>query len=576
MAEPHPKPAPEDLAGRAAEPGAPETSSLSRRRRLATVAVACALFALALAPRVAALSTFITWDELFWTRAALKFNRELDGADWRDTYVIGQPGVVTMWLGTIALRARAAASPAGAWDEVLAAGRLKYRDDDQATLRQIAALWRGLPAITALFSSLAIVAAWLLLRRPWGDGPALAGAVLLAVDPFFIAHSRVLALDAVLASLCLLSLCFLARYTEGGRWRDLLPGAALAGLAVVQKVPALGLVAWGAAVVAWTALRSPGLGRAVTLTAAWCGAALLALVAAWPALWVEPLATVGKILATLRTYEGSAYDSMYFLGEAGAPPGPLFYPAVLAYRASPLVGLGLLLLAWRALRREPNLAWRGVAVFAGFSLMYALLLSWPATKFDRYLLPALLPLVVLAGLGWWQGLAELWRRVGFPWRGSWVPAGLAVAGFVLLAGAAPTDYLAWYNPLAEGLRPAAEVLPAGWGEGSGQIVDYLDRQLGADRAAGADAGTVAAEGMASLALARARIVRARGEDCRSADAVVVTAFDRQLGRPVARAFVDAPPLFVARAAGRPAAWIYAGGRPCPPDDAGGQGGAGGG
>jgi hypothetical protein len=566
-----------DAQGAAPGRGAPDTDPAAakdnrRRRWFATAAVAGVLLVLALAPRVLALSRFITWDELFWTRAALKFNREIDGADWRDTYIIGQPGVVTMWLGTLAVRARSTLAPAGAWDEALAAGQLKYRDDDQATLRRLVNLWRGLPLVTALFSSLAIVAAWLLLRGPWGDGPALAGAVLLAVEPFFIAHSRVLALDAVLASLCLLSLACLVRYAAWSRWRDLVPGAALAGLAVVQKVPAIGIVAWGCAVVAWTGLRSQGVGRAVGVALLWSGVALLTAVLAWPALWVEPVETISKIITTLRTYEGSAYDSMYFLGRAGEPPGPQFYPMVLAYRSSPLLAVGLALLAWRALRRDRVVPWRGVGVFAGFSLVFMILLSWPATKFDRYLLPALLPLVVVAGLGWWYGLAALRRRVGFPWRAGWLPVGLAAGGLALLALAAPADYLAWYNPVADLLRPVEEVLPIGWGEGSEQIVRYLDTYLGPDRPTGATSGTVAANGMASLAAAQARIVPAQGEACRTADAVVVTAFDRQLGRPVARAYAEAQPVFVAMAAGRPSAWIYAGGRACPDESAGPDGG----
>jgi 4-amino-4-deoxy-L-arabinose transferase-like glycosyltransferase len=523
---------------------------------VATLAVAVGLFLLALAPRATALSTFVTWDELFWTRASLRFYRELDGQDWRTTYIIGQPGVITMWLMSGALAVRGGLAGDTTRQAILDAGQLRYRDDDVATMHTLLEHWRGLAVATALFAAAAVVLTWWWLRRPWGAGPALAAGVGLALEPFFIAHSRVVALDAVLASLCLLAVVALARYAASGTWRWLAAGAALSGLSTVQKVPAATLVLFGLAVVAVAGWRRGGWRIAASAGLVWCVVAVLAAVVAWPALWVAPVTTLAKVAATLRTYQSEAYDAMFFAGTAGQPPGPWFYPTVFLWRMSPVALIGLALLAWRAVRRDAMVPWATVAVLGGFSLAYWVMLTVPATKFDRYLLPALLPLVALAGLGWWHGLAPLAGHLF--WR-PWLPAGVVlVLGLVQLATVDRPYYLAWYNPFAGGLATARQVLPLGWGEGMDQVTGYLNELPDPS------AKTVAADGFVSLAPSAARLVRAAGDACRTADYVLVYVFDRQLGRPAARAYAAVQPVMTARVGGMPYAWLYPGGRPCGP------------
>jgi hypothetical protein len=98
----------------------------------------------------------------------------------------------------------------------------------------------------------------------------------------------------------------------------------------------------------------------------------------------------------------------------------------------------------------------------------------------------------------------------------------------------------------------------------GAVVRFLnDPPAHSGRSEPSPLSPVAAEGLVSLAEVRGELLRARGEACARAEAVVVTAFDRQLGRPAARAYGEAAPIFVAEVAGRPAAWVYEGGRACP-------------
>jgi hypothetical protein len=99
-----------------------------------------------------------------------------------------------------------------------------------------------------------------------------------------------------------------------------------------------------------------------------------------------------------------------------------------------------------------------------------------AKKFDRYLLPAYLPLNLIAGAGWTVAL-NLARRRGEK-RGALRFLPLA-AGSVILAQALfalpyGPYYLTYYNPLMGGVARAPEVMMIGWGEGADEAGRYLD------------------------------------------------------------------------------------------------------
>ncbi len=607
------------------------------------------IFVLALAPRVGGLARVATWDELFWTHAALRFHTALATAHWSRTYVIGQPGVTPLWVWSGMIAARGVAGgPAERARLVDLGDRLResrYPEDDPALLREVAAVWRGIPLAlgTALATALLTALLAAVLARRWGTATAGLAALRLAWDPYVLAHSRVVALDAILMGLCLLAVALAAEASrDPRRRRTLLAGAAVAGLAMLAKLPGGAALAWGACLVALGAARDawrPGargpaaqgitarsmtaLGRGLARGALWTLVALGIWAAAWPAMWKVPLKTLGKLRDTLITYQQTAYDGMFFLGQAGQPPGPLFYPAVLVWRTLPLtlIGLALLLLAglWTLIRRTLNKrpalhdpqptripsAAPWPLAFLGFALFYGAILSLADSKFERYLLPTLGAVTVAVGLaagGWLVGrmgrtagsgdsesgeTGTLSGRLdplvavrrGRSWSWFWPRLAFLLLLLEPLAGRGWRDGLAWYNPLAGGFATAQGVLPAGWGEGTEQAAAFLADLPDASTL------TVATDGAVSLvADFPGRLVKARGEACREADYVVVYIFDRQLGTAAARSYggaygrggwdvaadagtaraagVEAAPVFVGRVRGQDWVWVYQGGRSC--------------
>jgi 4-amino-4-deoxy-L-arabinose transferase-like glycosyltransferase len=349
---------------------------------------------------------------------------------------------------------------------------------------------------------LALCLAYLYARRLLGLLPALAGFTLLAFDPFHIALSRVLHLDGVYGSLALLSLLAYLVYLRHRRLGHLVFSAAAGSLAMLTKSPGLftaAAVGLAAGLDAWSKLRSlprPVSGQLRRLAwqaawpwLAWLGAAALVFTVAWPAMWVQPLHTLGEVFGLARQFTESGHESALFFNGKVVQDGNFgvastyFYPLTYLWRTTPvtLAGLGLALaLAW--MRRPPfdqPQARRQALSLLLLALVFAVGLSIPEKKFDRYLIPVYPPLDLLAGCG----LAGLAGAVGQ----SRLRLRLAFSGALLAACAAQAAsalsvapyYFTYYNPLLGGSRKVPEVMQVGWGEGLDQAARYLNQKPGA-------------------------------------------------------------------------------------------------
>ncbi|NJN81572.1 MAG: phospholipid carrier-dependent glycosyltransferase [Caldilineaceae bacterium] len=183
----------------------------------------------------------------------------------------------------------------------------------------------------ALAIALVITLCTLPLQRFLGAWGAAVAVLFVAWDPFFLALSRQLHPDGLLAALCLLGLlAFLAWLYAGRRRGDLLFSAGATGLALLTKAPSLFLLVTVGALTAITWLRErtraePGAARKLWLgLLAWGGVALLVGLIFWPALWVNPLGTARQVLAGLLNQSGGHVNANFFLGEVTDDPGLFF------------------------------------------------------------------------------------------------------------------------------------------------------------------------------------------------------------------------------------------------------------
>jgi hypothetical protein len=469
------------------------------------------LFLLALAlllPRLLQLSRYVTVDEPLWLIRSANFYQALAAGDWQDTFQREHPGVTIMWAGTLGFLLRFPEYARLAETQLVNPQAL----DEFLGLHQHTSL--GLLVAGRLVAVLGVTLAVLLalhfLARLVGWLPAFLAIFLVALDPYFIALSRLLHLDGPLAAWMLLSLLSFMSYLYAGRRTvDLLVSAVSAGLAWLTKSPALFLIPfygllvllellglWRQAGWAWLRHWKAALGdlwQAARPYLLWLllGAAVFVLL--WPAMWVDPLNSLARIFSQATAYAAEGQDSAtFFMGavyQAGQSPW-FFYPVSLLWRLTPPVTIGLLLalLAW-LFPRQAGLApahKKVIQILSLFTILFLVLITLSQKKADRYQIPVQPALCIMAALGWLAWLGALLRRAQARFRsgrldhlaqnpGPWlaIGGGLLVA-WQLLGPLQTFPYYDYYNDLLGGSQAAAAVMMIGRGEGLDQVARYLN------------------------------------------------------------------------------------------------------
>ncbi|KAB8144518.1 phospholipid carrier-dependent glycosyltransferase [Chloroflexia bacterium SDU3-3] len=444
----------------------------SRPLGLVAALLPLAIFVVALIPRVLDLGRFATMDEVnFWFTRSETFLSAIQAGNFAGTAITDHPGVTTMWLGAFGILLRNAMGDAGMLPAI--------------TPQHYVAFFQLFPAIV---NALAVSVAYVQLRGVLPRGVALMGALLWALDPFVIAYSRVLHVDALSGTFMTLGIIAACRYWfYAPRKADLILSGVFAGLAVDTKSPGLIMGPAVAAIALWAAY---GCGqkrrfRDLALELVWWGAAMVATaMVVWPALWAAPMAAFEQIRIGY-TAEGTQPHQLgnFFLGRSDPAPGLLFYPVAIALRLTPITTVGLLALpfAWRKLAMPPH-AQRTLAGLSWFAVLFALAMSLFAKKFNRYVEPSFPAIDVLAALGlcWLLGqlLPDLLARLTRRRVAALGPAALgAVALGAALNVASWHPYqIAAFNQLLGGAKAGAWAFKTGWGEGMDLAAAWLNEQ----------------------------------------------------------------------------------------------------
>ena len=449
--------------------------------------IVLALFILALLPRVSNLNAFITWDEPAWTYRSIKFLTALRRMDFGGTFLVGHPGVMAMWSGATGISIQRLLDPGTAADFAWLSGLPTLDPRDTEALRKLAPFLSAAKLPAAVLHAACIVGIYLLARKLFNAKAALLAALLLALDPFHLALSRVLHIDALAANFMILSVLSLLVHLRQHHSRlPLLLSAAFAALAVLSKSYALFLAPFVGLVLAVAYLiKEWNLSQAIPPLlgsfAIWCLAAALTFFLLWPAMWVDPLGTIHGVLDTafgFAAIPGGTSD--FFLGKSVANPGLWFYPVALAFRTTPLVMLGLAVALPLLFVGRKALKGNLVALLA-YACLFTILMTLGAKKFDRYMLPVILALDIVAA---W-GLVELGKlaRQHLEFRVWSLGFGICIALLLLqaiLVLSYHPHYLAYYNPLLGGTSRAIQVLPVGWGEGMDLAARYLNQKEDAE------------------------------------------------------------------------------------------------
>jgi len=451
--------------------------------------------------RLPALDRFATIDETKWMLRSANFYQALRQGNFENTFQSEHPGVTIMWAGT-----------AGFFQEfrgyALLAGEqmpgptkfqrfLQQQDKSPVNLLAAGRFWLLIAILSA--HGLSFVAAIRLV----GFIPALLGFILLAFDPFLIALSRILHLDGLSSALMLLSVLWLLDYLLNGQtWIALLISGAAAGASWLTKSPALYLIPFSGLliVLAWTNgnIRTQEkftvldfLVQNGRIFLIWLVTGCVIGLIFWPALWVDPIGVLKEIFSQALRYTVSGNQNAIFFNGTVFGSGDsawYYYPIAYLWRSTPATLIGLVLVPILLLLKKPayfsvrHLQIIGaLALFAG---LYVLVLSLAGQKYTRYILPAMLALNLIAGVGWYVLLQLIYESINKP-IAKFFAITLVVTGLMLsLIWGVVSNYpyyFQYFNPMFGGIRGATQVMQIGWGEGLDQAARYLNTKPDAQR-----------------------------------------------------------------------------------------------
>jgi len=467
-------------------------------------------------PRGFALNRYATADENAWLTRSANFYRALAQGNWQGTFQRHHPGVTVTWAGLFGFLTTypdyiTDADRDFGWIAEELPPFLREHGHEPADL-----LAAG-RSFVVLFVTLALTLTFVLAWRVWGLGAALTGILLVAFDPFQIAHSRLMHLDGLLSSYLLLAVIALLvaldrQEAKGWRRFAFLVAGVAAGLAWLTRSPGLFVLPFAAlmGLVVWWQQR-PSLARwawwrsaltSIGILAAWSVLAALTFVLLWPVMWVDPGGALQQVLSAANDYatEGHA-DPIFYNGAIyNGDPGFWFYPVTWLWRTTLPVLLGVVLaitaLAFRgrpqkrllyvtspgASPERQRITYRrwALLLLLLFAVGFCLFMNVGAKKFDRYVLPIYGVLDLAAGIG--VVLAVQWLRRRWPSGWSTWAGSVAVALLILfqLGLALPhyPYYLTYYNGLLGGGAAAVKVMQIGRGEGADQAARLITRLIG--------------------------------------------------------------------------------------------------
>jgi hypothetical protein len=414
-----------------------------------------------------------------WYPRSVQFWEALAEGNLEATYQRYHPGVTTMWIAGFGQRVYALVH---GWSTQ------ELLDPPDGPLGPQSPSTRAAVVAISFVVSGCITLAYVLLHQLLGQRAAFAAGCLLALDPFFVTHSKMIHLDALMSSSMLVSALFLIGFLRDNKTTSLIASGAFAGLAFLTKSSSGFLAPYAVLIMVLDLLfkeRSvlPSLWRGqawrvIRSLTIWAIVAACVFFLAWPAMWVRPGEMLDRIAKSALKHAEEAHDrAAFFAGRLVDDPGPLYYPAVLAWKTTLITFPSICAAAVLLVRRRHEKSSRPLWYLLIYALGFLLAMTLGTKKLARYMLPVLTALDVLAGWGLSRAAAAAQRfeRLEKP---SWTPMALIVVALVgqgVLVLRHHPYYGTHHNLLLGGSRVAQHVLHMGdQGEGLDLAARFLN------------------------------------------------------------------------------------------------------
>jgi len=216
---------------------------------------------------------------------------------------------------------------------------------------------------------------YLIARRLCGAGTALLAAGILAVDALHIQWSQVIRTDVHASLFMLASLWFAIGIAQRGRLRDYIGAGAMAGLACATRWPAVTIIAatCGAAILAMMTDRA-SIGRHARMLGMALVAMVLATIAASPYLLLDYPTVAANLGGEAQTHHLGATGGTFFENTAWYVANPLLY--TLGTTGVIMLLVGIVAVLWRARLAAVTILLPAAIFFIAISSQHLIWARW--------------------------------------------------------------------------------------------------------------------------------------------------------------------------------------------------------
>lgn len=376
-------------------------------------------------------------DAHFWYQRTSDFVSNLKNSNFAETYRSPHPGVTVLWLSGIS--------------KELFLNLYEYKFKFRPlvyTAETFPLVHFATKALLVLTGSLFLILFYFLVQKVFSRRVALFATIFLSFEPFYIGVMRFLHLDGIFSVFMSLSALFIILFlleTEKYKKARYL-SAIFAALALLTKSAALFLILFVLfSFISDYFFKKRKVSFYFRSLIIWFVITALSFFILFPAMWVEPLATLDDV------FIGGVESA---LGGKNDLRGSLFYLFVFLLRMSPfslisfLVGLIFISSTFRKLKKAEK---ESLFLTFSFIFFYLLQMSLPKQKIDRYFL-SVIPFVEIVAA---YGVFAIGER--FKFNEKLLSSILAIVLVSFLIPVTP-HFTTFYNPLFSGRETARRVL----------------------------------------------------------------------------------------------------------------------
>jgi len=388
-------------------------------------------------PRVLKLDAFRSPDEKRWVANTAGFTRNLSMGKWDKLLQQPHPGITTQWLGSLAIRFNS-------WQA------------------------KKLPIVAGQVILIVFIA--YVFSKLWGRKSGLLVLIFLAVDPFLFAHSRVYAMDSLLALFSVLSVSLLLLWDRTGKERYLFFSAFCASAAFLSKISGVIIIPLSIFFIFWKLyIDKENYKIIIRKVIAWILYCVISSIMILPSVAIAPTKVIGDFKEFLTSDQYAEEHSL----------GVLYYLRTLEFFSSPahfllIVSLPLIIF-FRKISIDKDKIKDIVWLFF-LAVLFFLEMMIGAKKGDRYILPVFVLLDTLSALVvfvfWTNYLKNKSKLLIFLVTLFLI---LCIWQEQLIIKLFPHN-LAYVNPITKKYFGDKR---SGWGEGLDLAADYLNQKANA-------------------------------------------------------------------------------------------------